>query len=127
MVLLTSCEGRRVAEYENISRWDFIDAANHSIAYQRFLAEGQTRSLVAMRAETSSTRTVGYILLQLYFGAFATTGGFDRLLNGPTSDVWIDPWIGHLRTLGVDLKIESGHREISSVRRSNRERDRSRR
>lgn len=105
LVLLTSCEGRRVAEYEKIPWWDFIDAAHKSTAYQRFLAEGQTRSLVAMRAETSSTRTVGYILLQLYFGAFGTTGGFDRILNGPTTDVWIDPWIAHLRVLGVDLQL----------------------
>src|SRR5262245_41946449 len=66
LILLTSCEERRIAEYENISWWQFIDATNKSIAYQRFLAQGQTRSLVAMRAEESSTRTVGYILLQIY-------------------------------------------------------------
>ena len=107
LVLLTSCEDRRIAEYEHIPWWQFIDAAHKSVAYQRFLAQGQTRSLVAMRAEESSTRTVGYILLQLYFGAFGTEAGFDRLLNGPTSDVWIDPWVAHLRRLGVELHVNA--------------------
>jgi len=107
LVLLTSCEERRLAEYENIPWWTFIDAANKSVAYQRILAQGQTRSLVAMRAEVSSTRTVGYILLQFYFGAFASASGFDRLLRGPTSDVWIDPWTEHLKRLGIELHLNT--------------------
>jgi uncharacterized protein with NAD-binding domain and iron-sulfur cluster len=107
LILLTSCEERRIAEYENISWWQFIDATNKSIAYQRFLAQGQTRSLVAMRAEESSTRTVGYILLQIYLDALGSGSSFDRLLNGPTTDVWIDPWIAHLERLNVELHFNS--------------------
>ena len=107
LVLLTSCEERRLAEYEKIPWWDFIGAATRSLPYQRFLAQGQTRSLVAMRAEVSSTRTVGYILLQIYFAAFTSGASFDRLLCGPTTDVWIDPWLAHLRSLGVELHFNA--------------------
>jgi uncharacterized protein with NAD-binding domain and iron-sulfur cluster len=103
LVLLTSCEERRVAEYEKIRWWDFIDAAKKSVAYQRLLAEGQTRSLVAMRAEIGSTRTVGYILIQLYLGLLSFGGSFDRLLNGPTTDVWVNPWVDHLSRFGVEM------------------------
>ncbi len=104
LVLLTTCPGRRLAEYENIAWWDFIDARNKSISYQKYLGEGLTRSLVAMKAEISSTRTVGYINLQLILGLLCSGGGFDRLLNGPTNETWIDPWIAHLNTLGVKLQ-----------------------
>jgi uncharacterized protein with NAD-binding domain and iron-sulfur cluster len=30
-----------------------------------------------------------------------------RVLDGPTSEVWIDPWTDHLRGLGVDLRIDA--------------------
>jgi uncharacterized protein with NAD-binding domain and iron-sulfur cluster len=103
LVLLTTCQERRLAEYENIAWWDFIDAKNKSLSYQKYLGEGLTRSLVAMKAEISSTRTVGYIDLQLMLGLMCSPGGFDRLLNGPTNEAWIDPWISYIRSLGVTL------------------------
>ena len=101
--LLTSCPERRIAEYEPIPWWTFIDAGSHSAAYQTLLGKGLTRSLVAVRAQEGSTRTVGYTLLQLLFGLL-TYGGFDRLLNGPTNDVWLTPWVTSLRQRGVDLQ-----------------------
>jgi uncharacterized protein with NAD-binding domain and iron-sulfur cluster len=104
LVLLTTCQERRIAEYENIAWWDFIDAKNKSLSYQRYLGEGLTRSLVAMKAEISSTRTVGYIDLQLMLGLVCGPEGFDRLLNGPTDEAWIDPWIAYLKTLKVNLQ-----------------------
>ncbi len=112
LVLLTSCQERRLAEYENIAWWDFIDAKNKSMSYQRYLGEGLTRSLVAMKAEISSTRTVGYIDLQLMLGLMCNGGGFDRLLNGPTNAAWIDPWIAHLNSLGVSLQGNTAVRSI---------------
>jgi 15-cis-phytoene desaturase len=100
LTLLTSCPERRIAEYENVPWWTFIDAANRSTAYQTLLGKGLTRSLVAVRAQEGSTRTVGYTFLQLLYGLL-TYGGFDRLLNGPTNDVWLLPWVTYLRAKGV--------------------------
>ena len=102
-VLLTSCTERMDTEYEQIPWWTFIDAANHSTAYQTLLGKGLTRSLVAVRAQEASTRTAGRTLAQLLFGLM-TLGGFDRLLNGPTNDVWLTPWMAHLKKLGVDFQ-----------------------
>ena len=98
--LLTSCPERRVAEYEDIPWWTFIDAVNRSAAYQTLLGKGLTRSLVAVQAQQGSARAVGYTFLQLLYGLL-TYGGFDRLLYGPTNDVWLQPWTAYLRAKGV--------------------------
>jgi 15-cis-phytoene desaturase len=112
LALLTSCPERRLAEYEAISWWDFIGASQRSIEYQTLLAQGLTRSLVAMRAKESSTRTVGYVLLQLLFGILSW-GGFDRLLAGPTNEVWLDPWLSYLRQRGV---VFEGGAPVTQIR-----------
>ena len=104
LALATSCEERYQEEYEQIAFWNFIEADGRSVNYRKYLGQGLTRSLVAMRAEESSTRTVGRILLQLFYGLLVPGRTFDRLLNGPTNDVWIDPWCKHLTDrLGVSL------------------------
>ena len=121
LVLLTSCPERRLAEYEQIPWWTFVGAGTRSKEYQTLLAEGLTRSLVAMRAEDGSTRTVGYTLLQLLFGLL-TSGGFDRLLTGPTNEVWLNPWLSYLKQRGVTMnagctvqQIRAGSSGITSV------------
>ena len=104
-VILTSCQERRLAEYEKISWWDFIGAGTRSQAYQRYLAEGLTRSLVAMRAEVGSTRTVGDILIQLLLNVATPGDEADRVLCGPTSEVWLEPWFDYLRQRGVTFHL----------------------
>src|SRR5256885_6465706 len=59
--MMTSCEERRIAEYEKIGWWEYIGAAHRSKAYQQYLAIGITRSLVASKAEEASARTIGDI------------------------------------------------------------------
>ena len=94
--------------------WDFIGASTRSDNYRQYLGQGMTRSLVAMRAEDSSTRTVGRILLQLFYGILVPGGVFDRLLTGPTNDVWIDPWRRHLtERLGVVLEPNATLRSLN--------------
>jgi uncharacterized protein with NAD-binding domain and iron-sulfur cluster len=105
LVLLTTCPERRLKEYEKITWWNFIGATQRSKEYRTLLAEGLTRSLVALRAEDGSTRTVGYILLQLIAGILSPTG-FDRLLSGPTNEVWLSPWVEYL--LKRNVTLESG-------------------
>jgi len=100
---MASCDDRRQKEYEATSWWEYIGADSRSAAYRKFLAEGLTRSLVAMKARTASTRTVASILTQMGLDLVRVGGTPDRVLNGPTSDVWIDPWVKHLRGQGVAL------------------------
>jgi uncharacterized protein with NAD-binding domain and iron-sulfur cluster len=112
LLLLTSCEKRRFEEYEHQSWWTFSGAEGRSASYQKFLADGLTRSLVAAKAREMSARTGGYILLQLLFDLSRPGGHADRVLNGPTNDVWIDPWLSHLRALGVDYRLEHQIQEL---------------
>jgi 15-cis-phytoene desaturase len=103
VVVATSCAERRLHEYETIPWWEFIAAEKMSKTYQAYLGQGLTRSLVAMRAEESSTRTVGTIQLQLLYDLVSPDQVFDRLLSGPTNDVWIYPWTQYLEKLGVEF------------------------
>jgi uncharacterized protein with NAD-binding domain and iron-sulfur cluster len=106
-VILTSCRERRLAEYEKIDWWRFIAADGKSQAYQTYLAIGLTRSLVALKAQEASTRTVGDILVQLLLGIYSPFTEFDRVLDGPTTEVWLDPWHAHLQSLGVRYERQS--------------------
>jgi uncharacterized protein with NAD-binding domain and iron-sulfur cluster len=106
LTLLTSCKERRFAEYEHQSWWEFSGAQTRSPAYGKFLADGLTRTLVAAKAREMSARTGGSILLQLLFDLARPGEQVDRVLNGPTNDVWIDPWLAHLRERGVDYRTE---------------------
>src|SRR5262245_23135783 len=101
--ILTSCKERRLGEYERTSWWDFVGADERSVGSQKFLATGITRSLVAAKARKASTRTIGDIFVQLVFTILnPIAGSTDRLLDGPTNLVWIDPWLKHLESSGVE-------------------------
>ncbi|MBT2492048.1 FAD-dependent oxidoreductase [Streptomyces sp. ISL-96] len=114
LVFLTSCDERRDNTWERTPWWDFVRAERMSKDYQRILAIGVTRNIVATKAEEASTRTVGtlgeaFVLNALGRGA---DGPPDRILNAPTNEAWIDPWVDHLRGLGVDFRIGWTVREM---------------
>jgi 15-cis-phytoene desaturase len=104
-VLMTSCYERRLAVYEKISWWDFIEAEGRSHAYQQLLAIGLTRTLVAAKAKEASARTGGDILLQLIFDIITPGVSTDRLLNAPTNDAWLNPWLAYLQEKGVNYQF----------------------
>lgn len=105
--LLTSCEERRFEEYEKIDWWDFVGAETRSPGYQKFFANGITRSLVAAKAERASTKTIGDIFLQIMFDILEPGASADRVLNGPTSEVWIGPWLKYLKARGVIYHLDA--------------------
>ena len=105
-IYLTSCEERRVNEYDAISWYEFMDAENKSIPFNTYLVRGATTCLVAARAEEMSFRTGASIMTQLLLSMVGVNGGsVDRILNGPTNEVWIEPWLNYLKTLGVDYHL----------------------
>jgi uncharacterized protein with NAD-binding domain and iron-sulfur cluster len=110
--IMTSCKERRLDEYERIGWWEFIGAEHRSEAYQKFLAIGLTRSLVAAKAQTASTKTVGDIAVQLQLGIATPEANCNRLLNGPTNLSWIQPWLNYLIGKGVSYSFESTVQEI---------------
>lgn len=103
--IATSCEERKLAEYEKIAWWDFIDAARRDAAYQQFAS--MVRITVAADPHTADARTQGNMGLQMMFALSEPGISNDRLLNGPTSLVWIDPWVAHLRQRGVEFHFRA--------------------
>jgi uncharacterized protein with NAD-binding domain and iron-sulfur cluster len=103
--LLTSCDARREAELDEETWWEFLEADRMSEAYQGLV--GSTQSLVALQPQRASARTVGRVYLQLLRGNLDPSLAAERVLNAPTSEAWIDPWVEHLRSLGVDLHAET--------------------
>ncbi|MEU6082831.1 FAD-dependent oxidoreductase [Streptomyces sp. NPDC047108] len=109
LVFLTSCERRRLDAWERTPWWEFIRAERMSPEYQRLLAIGITRNIVATKAEVASTRTVANCLEAFVFNMLGrgADGEPDRVLNAPTNEAWIDPWVTHLRGLGVRFEVGS--------------------
>jgi uncharacterized protein with NAD-binding domain and iron-sulfur cluster len=110
--ILTSCSERRMDEYEKVGWWEFIGAEQRSDAYQKFFGIGLTRSLVAAKAKVASTRTIGDMYVQYFFNLAEPGISADRVLNGPTNDVWIDPWLTYLRGRGVEYHLNARVRSI---------------
>ncbi|WP_371675791.1 FAD-dependent oxidoreductase [Streptomyces sp. NBC_01276] len=107
LVFLTSCDERREEVWERTPWWEFTRAARMSTEYQRILAIGVTRNIVATKAEEASTRTVGTLGEAFVFNLLGrgADGPPDRILNLPTNEAWITPWETHLRSLGVEFRI----------------------
>jgi uncharacterized protein with NAD-binding domain and iron-sulfur cluster len=105
LTMLTSCDERREQQWELQSWWEYTGAERRSAAFQRFLADGLTRTLVAARGREMSARTGGLVLVQLLQDLSRAGGRADRVLDAPTSEVWIDPWVEHLTARGVELRL----------------------
>lgn len=102
----TACDARRLHEYEQVSWWEFLEADCCSLKFQRQL-RGIPRMMVAMDSMRGSARTIGVITIQL-LRDFGFTGAHnDRTMGGPTTQMWIDPWIEHLRGCGVGLHLDA--------------------
>src|SRR5262245_62589706 len=92
-----------------------MPASSMSDAYRRVVVSGLTQNFVAMDGEKSSTKSVINILARL-LNDFLTAGStLDRILNGPTSEVWIDPWIRYLTATDSDEQAKARERGEGTV------------
>lgn len=124
MVFLTSSDDRRYGQWEKVSWWDFVGAESRSDDYQRVLASGLTRSLVAAKETVASTRTIGNMGEAFVYTLMnrGNDGAIDRVLDLPTNEAWIDPWMALLRSLGVQfvdgqrlLRYEVGRGRVTAA------------
>lgn len=100
---LSSCDERRDTEYDAVSWWAFMDAEGRSAAYQDFVGRAPL-NFVAARPTRGSMRTLGSMAIQLDRVAAERGNSAAWILNGPTSEAWIDPWMAHLQSLGVERR-----------------------
>ena len=94
----------RRTELEKYSWSKFVGAEDpgyYSPNFKRKM-EQWTEGLVAMSMDDCDARTYGTIILQLLSDQYRTETSYrDGILNGPTSDVWLDPWRRYLEAQGV--------------------------
>lgn len=103
LFLFAMCPERREAEYECVTWWDYHNVPTEpplSGQYNKMFVTGFSRAFVAMDAEKASTMT-GANTLSQFFRVFFGKGTMDRVLNAPTNDAWINPWVAYLKHIGV--------------------------
>jgi uncharacterized protein with NAD-binding domain and iron-sulfur cluster len=117
LIIATSCEERRIGQWEKQSWMEFVKAKGKSSSYQKYLVSALTRATVAAKPDMGSARTIGQIGLALatsatgligQYDATLVSGGVDRILNAPTNHAWIDPWVEYLKSRGVRFVMGQG-------------------
>ncbi|MEO3788285.1 FAD-dependent oxidoreductase [Actinocorallia sp. B10E7] len=107
IVFVTSGPQRRLKQWENMSFADYVKVEGKSNRYSELLVDMFTSTLVAAKPDKANAHTMG-LMAEAWVYSTLGLGGYgapDRLLNAPTNEALIDPWMAHLRTLGVDFQI----------------------
>jgi uncharacterized protein with NAD-binding domain and iron-sulfur cluster len=113
VVYLSSCDERRHQQWERTTWSKFIDTDRYPGDYKIF--DELPRFGQASKGLETSTDWIGQaaeaLLLALSGRGYAGVGsGFWRLLNGPTNETWIGPWLAQLQRLGARLRL---HHEVT--------------
>lgn len=109
VVFLTSSIERRFGQWEYVSWAQTLRADTMSQMFRDVMVNALTRQLVAAKPTLSSTRTIGTVgqAFVLNIAGIVPEYGThaDRLLDGPTNQAWIDPWVAYLRSRGVRFEL----------------------
>jgi uncharacterized protein with NAD-binding domain and iron-sulfur cluster len=112
--LFTRLRADDALDLDDQTWWGFIEADGKSKEYQMYFGEAAVRWTVAMDPRKASARTIGRIALQFWRGTILSIvegndhAPVDRLFNGPTSEVWIEPWVDYLKSRQV--RFHENHR-----------------
>jgi uncharacterized protein with NAD-binding domain and iron-sulfur cluster len=104
-VYLTSCDERRLGQWDWVSWKDFIREDHMSQEYRTVVSRSLVRNLAATKADEASTHAIGLVGEASFMSVMGRgndrNATFDRVLDGPTSEVWLDTWSDLLRAQGV--------------------------
>ena len=108
LIYLTSCDERRFGQWENVSMWDYMRAGGKSAEYQLLFTDMCSHLVQSTPSRLASARAHMNLWEAIVYCA-AGQGDDGRpvaeLLNAPTNQAWIDPWIRHLSELGTCFHI----------------------
>ncbi|NKZ02834.1 hydroxysqualene dehydroxylase [Actinomadura latina] len=103
IAFVTSGPLRRYQQWENMSFAQFVHSDKMSKQYQELLVQMFTGTLVAAKPDKANAHTMG-LMAEAWVYSTLGLGGYkapDRLLNAPTNEALIDPWVAYLKSLGV--------------------------
>lgn len=114
LVFNSSCQARRFGQWEHTSWRDFVQGHTRSREFRAIVARTLTSIMVAAKEDLASTRTIGSMGEQFLGNplGIGNDGGLDRVLNNATNTAWIDPWVAHLRGLGVRFELDARVEEL---------------
>ncbi|MCA1845000.1 MAG: FAD-dependent oxidoreductase [Actinobacteria bacterium] len=108
-VYLTSCDERRFGQWDHVAWKDFIREDRMSAEYRAVASRSLVRNLAATKSDAASTHAIGLVgeasFMSLMGRGNDRNATFDRVLDGPTSEVWLDSWTDLLRRTGVTFVI----------------------
>ncbi|MFC4376755.1 FAD-dependent oxidoreductase [Nocardia halotolerans] len=114
LVFNSSCEARRFGQWEHTSWYDFVQGHRRSHEFRAIVSRSLTSLMVAAKEDLASTRTIGSMGEQFLGNplGLGNDGGLDRVLDDATNIAWIDPWVAHLRGLGVRFELGARVEEL---------------
>ncbi|MEV0334574.1 FAD-dependent oxidoreductase [Nocardia sp. NPDC050717] len=114
LVFNSSCDARRFGQWEHTSWQDFVHGHERSHEFRAIVSRSLTSIMVAAKENLASTRTIGSMGEQFLGNplGLGNDGGLDRVLNNATNIAWIDPWVEHLRGLGVRFELGARVEEL---------------
>jgi uncharacterized protein with NAD-binding domain and iron-sulfur cluster len=106
---LSSSPLRRAQDLQNLSAYDYLVGHNRETGINQYvytprcdaLLRQMPRILVALDSIWGDARTNLSTYLQLYLNMDRRDNKADGVLNGPTTESWLDHWYRHLVALGV--------------------------
>ena len=105
-VFMSSCDERRLGQWENTSWTEFIGADRYSDDYRKLLGETYSQVIQASKAERTSARFSAVVVEHVLYALLGrgANGPLFRIFDAPTNEAWIWPWVSELRRLGVRLR-----------------------
>ena len=106
-IVKSFCTQRRFAEFENVTWWEYMHADKYSPQYQN-LVEMISGTILAANPRNANAHIVGTLAADIIDRTLVPGDrGILIMLDGPTSDMWIDPWVQHLLSLGVKFQLNT--------------------
>jgi 15-cis-phytoene desaturase len=106
-IVKSFCIERRFAEFENVTWWEYMHADRFSPEYQN-LVQMISGTILAANPRNANAHIVGTLAADIIDRTLVPGDrGILIMLDGPTSDMWIEPWVQHLRSLGVVFQLNT--------------------
>lgn len=109
IAFVTSGPLRRYNQWENMSFSEMVHAEKMDKPYNELLVQMFTGTLVAAKPTKANAHTMG-LMAEAWVYSTLGLGGYkapDRLLNAPTNEALIDPWVAYLKSLGVTFQSDA--------------------